>query len=245
MQMFKTLNKRTFITNYILYALLFSVSSYLYLLDTFYILMLLILLLFTIPIHLYCEFKFQKEKKRFDEYILYLNYMVMHYKISGKIRKALIETMPLYAESSTMYILIQQAIENINKGTGLKQSLLPLELEYNNSYIKQVHDYMILGESEVGTGVYEALSQVNFKSWQVNVEILQSEKIKIKQNNFKYALTALLTGYLPLPFLSDYVDHIRTVGSYQVVTFLYFVAFIAIYAFIPFILVNKWIDERE
>ncbi len=245
MQMLKRINKKEFITTYINYGILFLLFTYLFMLDMSRIIFIMLFLFCTIPFHLYCETIYEKEKNRFEELTTYLNYVVINYKISGKIRKSLIDTRSVFSKHSTMYRCINETIKKIDEGVSLEESLETIETCYYNSYITQIHRYMIMGEVSVGTAVYTALSQVNVKSWKANVELLQHEKQKIRKHNFRYAIIALTTAYLPLPFLSDFLDVIKSDPTYQFATTVFFFLFICVFALIPFVLISKWIDEKE
>ncbi len=245
MQIIKNLDISSMGRMYIKYACLFLLFTYLFMLDTNKIVIVLVFLLFTIPIHLYCEAVYKKEKTRFEEFTLYLNYIVLNYKISGKVRKALLDTRGVFSKDSEMYKCILQAIACIDEDCDLEVALKTIERSYYNSYIAQIHQYMVMGETTVGTAVYTALSQVNVKAWKLNVELLQNNKQKIRKYNFRYAIVALTTAYLPLPFLSDFFESIKSDDMYQIGTLIFFILFICVFAYIPFILVNKWIDEKE
>lgn len=245
MQMIKRIDKKLLFYTYANYGGLFLLFMYLFMLDIENILIVMCLLFCTIPFHMYCESMYEKEKLRFEELTLYLNYIVINYKISGKIKKALHDTLSVFDKKSHMYQCMVDAIKQIDEGVSLEGSLAVIERGYYNSYIAQIHRYMVMGETSVGVAVYTSLSQVNVKAWKLNVELLQNEKQKIRKHNFRYAIIALTTAYLPLPFLSDFIEVIRMDSNYQMITTLFFILFVIVFACIPFILVNKWINEKE
>ncbi len=227
------------------YLLFFLVFTSLYMLKPLYMSVVCIVLVLSFPIHIYCEKKYRIEKQRFEELTLYLHYMMIHYKISGKIKKSLQDTLSVFASHTRIYRCMNNAINAIDTGYDFEYAFSLIEEYYYNSYSTQIHRYMIMGEMSVGDAVFRSLSQVNVKAWQQNVEQLQKEKLKIKRYNFRYACIALVVAYLPIPFLQDFLSEIKHDRMYQFITCLFFILFVIVFACIPFILTGKWVNEKE
>ena len=247
---FKELKIKSVLFSFVINAAIFLTFANLLQLKSFYILILSILLLLSIPVHLYCSSKNECEKKRFNEYCLYLKHIVINYKISNKVYTALLDTLPAFEESSNMRVCIQRAIHSIEEANSLETALQEITKEYDNSYIRQIHMFMILGESDVGTNCYTALSQVNVKGWQYNVELLHQEKEKIRSRNLMFIVISLVLAFL-MVFMCSFFPNINvrefllSQTDYQRNTFVFLFLTILVYALIPFTLTSKWINEKE
>lgn len=242
------LNKKTYqklLFRFVLYAAFIILFAYLHLLAWKYIIILMVLLALIIPIDLYAESKRNYEKQRFDELCLYVKYMLINYKISNKILQALKDTLEIFETPSTMRQCVIAAIRCIEHGQPYDIALQEIEKKYCNSYIKQMHQFMILGEIETGMTVYTSLSQINIKQWQQDVEVFEMNKAKIKHRNLYFAILSFSLSFFTVLVLQDYKTSLQTDPYYQKVTFVYFALFFVAYIVSTLMLTGKWIKENE
>lgn len=236
---------KSLLFRFFVYAVVISVLSYLHLLQLKYVVILVILLIVTIPFELYSKSVRAREKKHFDEMCLYMKHVVINYKISHKIFQSLKDTLNVFDEKSNMYKCIESAIVKLINAQSFDEALAEIEKDYCNSYMKQIHQFMILGEESVGEVIDISLSQVNVKEWQLDVEMFETNKLKIKQYNVYFALGSVLASYGVLFILNDYANLLRVNAKYQLITFGYFVFFILAYIVITMLLTSKWVKENE
>lgn len=241
----KSISWKKIAFNFFIYAIIIILFAYLHLLKYQYTILLMLLLLIAVPFEIYAEMKRNYEKKRFDELCLYMKHMIINYKITNKILYALKDTIGVFDKDSVMYDCIKNAINKIEKGVFFDKALLEIEQKYFNSYIQQIHQFMILGETEVGTEVYTSLSQINIKQWQEDVEIFEMNKYKIKKNNLYFAFGSLGFSYFTLNIMSEFSDLLQSDEYYQQITLMYFAFFIVAYVISSLMLTSKWIKENE
>ena len=163
-----------------------------------------------------------------------------------KIYLALKETRNAFSEDSEMYKTITKAMQCIDDGKSFRETFDVIEEKYFNSYVNQLHSYLILGEQEGGDIVYESLSHIDFQEWQTDTYSFQIAKDKLKKQNGIFAAMALcMTLFIFHFFPSDIMDPLLALQEFQIYTFIYFeivlVAFIVVKAF----LTGKWIKEDE
>ena len=240
----KAVHNKEIIFEFVGNAFVLCSFAYLHRLTLWYILFIFIACVFALPCNVYAAQKRNIEKKRFDELCLYLKHIVLNYKISGKILVSLENTLQIFHEHSHMYKCIKKAIQSMKEGKEFEQSLLYIEKDYENFYVSTVHEFMLLGEQEVGTSVNYSLSQINIKQWQQRVELLEDTKYKIKTRCKYFVLGSLLLSYYIMIQLDHYLYLLDTYAPYKIVTFLYFIAMSGVYVISKLMLSGKWIEEE-
>lgn len=240
----KAVSLKAFFGEFFGSAIVLTIFAYLHLLSFWYILAILVLCLIAVPFNLYAAQKRNIEKKRFDEACLYMKHVTINYKISAKILVSLEHTLHVFDERCAMYKCIKQTIASIKDGGEFEQSLEIISQAYPNFYIKTIHEFMLLGELEVGASVNYSLSQINVKGWQQRVELLEKNKYKIKSRSKYFALCSLSLSYYIMLQLQDYLHLLKHNQTYLMWTFIYFVAVIVVYVISNMLLIGKWIEEE-
>ncbi|MEG2792760.1 MAG: hypothetical protein RR909_03160 [Bacilli bacterium] len=241
----KLLPMKSVLLNFIGLTTVILVFSYLHLLRWEFTLLLIIAILIVIPFVLVAEYKYSYEKNRFNEMCLYMKHVIINYKIKKKVLNSLQDTLGIFEDGSEMKVCIEKAISSILNGNYFDVALQEIENKYCNSYIRQIHLFMILGEKEVGTSVHTSLTQINIKEWQKDVELFEENKFKIKTRCIWFAIGSLLMTYYTLYQLIDYKVLLLEDANYQIMTFTYLFIMIITYAASTFLLSGKWINEEE
>ena len=240
----KKIKIKRVLADFILVAGIVGFFSYLHLLNSIYILILMILCLVAVPINIYATQKRNYEKNRFDCLCLYMKNITVNYKISNKILTSLENTLGVFEEGDKMYSCIHSAIEKLRFGSDYKEALAEITKYYDNYYVRTIHEFMILGEVEAGMSVSTSLSQVNVKGWQQEVEVIEDSKEKVKNRFLMFAVGTLSLSYYILTQLKDYLYLLENDTTYQISTFIYFVCFIVVYVLCNLILIGKWVEEK-
>lgn len=240
----KAVSKKALCMEFIGSAIVLGVFAYLHLLTFWYIICILCTCFLAVPFNLYAAKRRNDEKKRFDELCLYMKHVIINYKISAKILVSLENTLHIFDEHSTMYTCIKQAIHAMKEGKEYEDSLAIISCAYPNFYVETIHEFMMLGEQEVGVGVNYSLSQINIKEWQQRVELLEENKYKIKSRSKYFALGSLFLSYYIMIQLDDYLYLLKHHTGYLMITLLYFIAVIIIYVISNMLLIGKWIEEE-
>lgn len=242
----------SFFKNFLLFSIFIILLGYLHKLHFLLIAFLVLAFLMLLPFSIYAQYKYLYEQKRFQELCTYLKQMKINFKAHKKILIALEETLTVYYTTDRIYPYMKNAIEAIKAGESYKQALDPLEQAYKNSYITKLHAFMILGETEGGDTVYQALDNIDFNTWQTDTTIYQTEKYKYQNQNAYYTMLGLVVS-LAVIFMfqnimatsANTLVNIFNQTSYQIETFIYILVDLISYLFIKTIITGKWIREDE
>lgn len=235
-----------FIKSVGMYTIIIAYLAHLHHLKFIWISLLIITVVVMFPFMVHSQYYYLHEQRRFQELCTYLKQMIVNFKTHQKIYLALKETRNAFSEDSEMYKTITKAMQCIDDGKSFREAFDVIEEKYFNSYVNQLHSYLILGEQEGGNIVYESLSHIDFQEWQTDTYSFQIAKDKLKKQNGIFAAMALcMTLFIFHFFPSDIMDPLLALQEFQIYTFIYFeivlVAFIVVKAF----LTGKWIKEDE
>lgn len=199
-----------------------------------------------LPFMIYSQYSFMNESQRFQELCTYLKQMIVNFKTHKKIYTSLKETRNVFDENSPMYECITNAMRKIERGEPFDVALEEIEKKYYNSYVNQLHSYLILGEKEGGESVYESLSHIDFQEWQTDTYSFQTQKAKIKKQNGLFAalslsMTLFLFNFLP----ADMMNKLYVNSEYQMYTLIYFEIILMAYIFTTAFMNGKWIKSNE
>lgn len=235
-----------FFKSIITYIIVISFLAYLHHLQLVWILLLIATVIVMFPFMVHSQYYYLYEQRRFQDLCIYLKQMIVNFKTHQKIYLALKETRNAFPENSEMYKTITKAMKCIDDGRTFREAFDIIEGKYFNSYVNQLHSYLILGEQEGGENVYDSLSHIDFQEWQTDTYSYQISKEKIKKQNGLYAVGSLcMTLFIFQYFPSNVMDPLLALQEFQIYTFIYFeiilISFIVVKAF----LTGKWIKEDE
>lgn len=235
-----------FIRSLLMYASIIFLLAYFHHLHFIYIILLIITLAIFLPFVVFSQYCFLNEQKRFQELCIYLKQMTSNFKAYKKIYTSLKETSNAFDKNSTMYKCIHKAMDDILNGKSFVEALDNIENQYKNSYIVQLHSYMILGEKEGGDTVYEAISNIDFQEWQTDTYSYQIAKEKLKKKNGTWSAGALSMSLILFNFFPSFIlEPLLAAPAYQIYTFVYFEIILLSFVFITSFLTGKWIREDE
>ena len=236
-----------FFKGFLFYSLLIIVCAYFHKLQWPYIVFIIVIFAMMLPISIYSQYKYVYEQKKFQELCTYLKQIKINFKTHKKVLRALQETREVFTEKDFMSKYIDQAIEAIENGTGLRDSLDIIEREYKNSYITNIHMYMILAETEGGESVYQALDNVDYESWQTDTYIQQTQKFKIQGQNAYYTVGMLILSIITFSkcMPQDMMVDVYESFTYQLYTFFYILVDLIAFIAVKTLIAGKWINEKE
>lgn len=235
-----------FIKSIAIYTVIISFLAHLHHLEWIWIGLLIFTVVGMFPFMVHAQYQYLYEQRRFQELCTYLKQMIVNFKTYQKIPLALQETRHAFSENSEMYKTITNAMDAINSGRSFREAFDIIEAKYFNSYVNQLHSYLILGEQEGGEIVYDSLSHIDFQEWQTDTYSYQISKEKLKKQNGLFAAMALCMTLFVFHFFPDEImDPLLALQEFQLYTFIYFevilVAFIGVKAF----LTGKWVKPDE
>lgn len=231
-----------------LYVILFVLSvvmliiGYLHKLSSVFITLTVITVVFAIPILISAYFKYKYERKRFEEYCRYFEYMKVYYKTYKKVSTALKKTREQFESNSMMYKCITLAIDEIDNSGDIKKALDYIYDKYGNSYLDRLHECLRIGEKHGADNVYDNIDMINYDKWK--------ERVKLMQKNKGTLRVILLITFVICMGISAFFVHILMginanldlLNVYQIYTFieLELIYFISVFMFVG--LTNKaWI----
>lgn len=265
MNVFKSLNEKiigmgytysmmTLLKTYLFFVFAIVALGYFHQLKYYYIILLIICFVLLLPFSIYAQYKYLFEQKRFQELCVYLKNMKINFKQYKKILIALTETKENFSEEDRIYPLIDQAIEDIKNGISYRDALDKIEIPFKNSYITKLHAYIILGEMEGGSAVFEALDSIDYENWRTDTYLFQTQKFKSQNQNGYYTIFGLLAS-LSVIFLFQKIINDPATASvlgnvfdsmlFQISTFIYIFVDLVSYILIKTIITGKWIREDE
>lgn len=242
----------SFLKSFLSTCLLIMVLGYYHKLRLSLVFILGVIFLFMIPFSIYAQYKYLYEQKRFQELCVYLKQMKINFKASKKILIALEETLISFNPDDRIYPYIVKAIRSIKKGMDYRRALDIIEENYKNSYITKLHAYMILGEKEGGSAVYQALDNIDFETWRTDTYVFQTQKYKYQGQNSIYtmigmaiSLTVIFIFNKILSTPGNFFGDIFGSASFQTYTFIYILVNMISYVSIKSLITGKWIREDE
>ena len=145
-----------------------------------------------------------------------------------------------------MYKAITRAITAIDEGKSFRIALDEIEKDFYNSYVNQLHSYLILGEQEGGEIVYESLTHIDFQEWQTDTYSFQIQKEKLKKQNGIFAAMAIcMTLFVFHFFPAEIMDPLLAQQAYQIYTFIYFEVILLSFICVRAFMTGKWIKADE
>lgn len=225
-----------------IYSSLMIIVAYLHQLKWYWILVLVATIVLMLPFIIYAQFKYIYEFNQFNDLCLYLKQMIIQYKTHHKINVALEKTLETFEHSkSQMPSLVCQALTMINSGKSYQESLGLIEAHYHNPYIYKVHSYLILGEHIGGDHVYQALNNVDFESWQNDILSFQKQKNTVRKTNIYFTLLSVaISLFCVLFFPEDLMRNVYNLGSFQLLTCIYFEIMIISHVAVTSGLSKRW-----
>lgn len=202
----------------------------------------------SMPFVITAYFTYKSEKRRFDDYCIYFEYMKMYYKSYNKIINALKETEKQFKEKSEMKECIHEAIYIIEQTGDYRKGLDQIDDKFHNTHLERLHSLLVMGESQGTTGLEENLNLINYESWRENTILHQKQKKVGRMYIYGFALLAMVISVSPVYMLREpmITDKLFIHPSYQMYTFvnleIVYIIFISIWIY----LVNKkWIRSDE
>lgn len=230
------------------------VLSYFHELQPVYIAILVLSVIFLLPFSIYAQYKYLYEQKRFQELCIYLKFMKINFKQYKKILIALKETLDNFSEEDRIYPYIKQAILDIESGIPYREALDKIEKPFKNSYITKLHAYMILGETEGGGAVFEALDGIDYENWRTDTYVFQTQKFKQQnQNGFftifglsiSLAVVYIFKDILAKDGVGDMMGNIFSTPLFQISTFVYILFDLISFILVKTMITGKWVREDE
>ena len=218
-----------------------------------YVFMLIIFYFMLLPFSVYSQYKYLYEQKRFQELCTYMKQMKINFKTYKKILVALKETEANFKRGDRIYPYIHQAIEAIENGTDYRTALDIIEKPFKNSFITKLHAYMILGETEGGDAVFQALDNIDYDQWRTDTFIFQTQKYKYQNQNgfytiFGLAISLFVVAVIFQRILTDagtVMYFIFDDLTFQLETFIYILIDMVSYVMIKTMITSKWVREDE
>ena len=242
----------SFLKSFLSTVILIMVLGYFHELKLSLVIVLGVIFLFMIPFSIYSQFKYLYEQKRFQELCVYLKQMKINFKSSKKILISLEDTLVSFNPDDRIYPYIVKAIDGIKRGMPYRNALDIIEKPFKNSYITKLHAYMILGETEGGSAVYQALDNIDFEGWRTDTYIFQTQKYKYQGQNSIYtligmgiSLTVIFIFNKILSTPGNFFGDIFASFGFQASTFIYILVNMFSYIAIKSLITGKWIREDE
>lgn len=229
-----------------LYSVVIAVLAYLHHLQFMWIAMLVLTIVALFPFMVMSQYNFLNEQNRFQQLCIYLKQMIINFKTHKKIYVALRETRNAFQESDQMYKDITAALAAIDKGESFRDALKMIEKDFYNSYVNQLHSYLVLGEEEGGDIVYDSLSHIDFQEWQTDTYSFQMQKDKNKKQSIIFSGMTLAMTLFVFKFFPDAImNPLLALQEYQIYTFIYFEVILISFIFIRAFMTGKWIRPDE
>lgn len=225
-----------------------SVICILHKLQIIYVIIVGITVLVSLPFIISSYFMYKSEKRRFDEFCTYFEYMKLYYKVHKKIIISLKETVKVFDETSKIKEYIEQAIIEIETTGDYKKALSYIDDKYHNTYLERLHFSMILGETQGGESVIEGIDMILYDDWKEDMVLFQKKKKSARNWFYFLALLSLGTSAFAICVFNgtEFVEKIAENGSYQLFTIMELEILLAIFVYIYTSLVNKkWIRSDE
>lgn len=208
----------------------------------------IISMLIALPVLISSYFMYKAEKKRFDEYCTYFEYMKMYYKTYGKIMDALRETEKQFNDKSKMKVCIQDAIHEIEDNADYHAALGYIDKRYHNTHLERLHSLLIMGEVQGTKEIDKNLDLINYESWRENIIIYQKKKKTARLFLIFFLVFALVTSLMSV-FVAGQLETMAQIfndASYQLYTFieleLILLVFVGIWSYL---VSGKWIRGDE
>lgn len=201
-----------------------------------------------LPIIFSSYFKYQYEKRHFEEYCIYFENMRMFFKVYKKVVTALEETLKMLKPKSQMAKLIEKAIDEINNTGDYEKALGFIGQKYHNTYLDRLHSLLVTGEIQGGESVYLNLDNINYQEWKEAMNLFQKKK---KKTRYLFYLMAVIS--LGISLYGVYVINIDGLqlslfknATYQLYTFIELELLLILFIYVYCTLVNKrWIRGDE
>lgn len=244
----------SFLKTFLIFTLFIIILGYFHKLKYYYILILILCFFSVLPFSIYSQYKYLYEQKRFQELCVYLKNMKINYKQYQKILLALKETKENFTEEDRIYKYIVKAIDDIESGKTYREALDNIEKPYKNTYIMKLHSYIILGETEGGSAVYDALDGIDYESWRTDTYVFQTQKYKQQNQNGYYTILGLSISLgviflfqkiLGEPGVSEVMGNVFETMAFQIATFIYILIDLISYIMVKTMITGKWIKEDE
>lgn len=242
----------SFFKNFFIFSVFIVVMGYFHKMKPIYIIAIIGFYFLLLPFSIYSQYKYLFEQKRFEELCTYMKQMKINFKTHKKILRSLEETIGNFNPEDRIYPYIENAIAQIKNGTGYREALDIIEKPFKNSYITKLHAYMILGESDGGESVYNALDGIDYDSWRTDTYIFQTQKYKYQNQNGFYTLLGLAISLAVVFIFKNII--VQANGTlynvfdditYQLYTFIYVLVDLVSYILIKTMITSKWVREDE
>lgn len=235
-----------FLTTLVIFVCSTTTICYLHKLNPFYTLIVLGTILLSLPILISSFFMYKHEKKRFEEYCKYFEYMKIYFKTYKKIKLALEQVAQLFDERCHMYRCIERAIEELNQSGDYQTALHCIEKDYHNSYLERFHNLLITGEEHGSDSVYENLDAINYDAWKEDIQLHQNKKRTFRYMLYGMTLFSLFLSYYGVHMFADVLMDIHNDPSYQMYTFANVEGILVLFMVIYVSFVNKkWIRSDD
>lgn len=242
----------SFMKNFLMFSFIIILMGYLHKMKIAYILVMVCFYFLLLPFSIYSQYKFLYEQKRFQELCVYLKQMKINFKSNKKILVSLEETIENFEPTDRIYPYMQEAIKAIREGKPYRDALNIIEEPFRNSYITKLHAYMILGETEGGSTVFQALDNIDYDSWRADTYLFQTQKYKYQNQNGYFSLLGLGITLAVVFIFQNLVNHsggtlinVFDTADYQIYTFIYILVDMVSYVMIKTMITGKWIREDE
>lgn len=243
----------SFFKSFLIFSVVIIGLGYFHKMKFPYVFILIIFYFMLLPFSVYSQYKYLYEQKRFQELCTYMKQMKINFKTYKKILVALKETEENFKPGDRIYPYIHQAIEAIENGTDYRTALDIIEKPFKNSFITKLHAYMILGETEGGDAVFQALDNIDYDQWRTDTFIFQTQKYKYQNQNgfytiFGLAISLFVVSVIFQRILTDagtVMYFIFDDLTFQLETFVYILIDMVSYVMIKTMITSKWVREDE
>ena len=230
----------------IFYAVIIFILAYLHRLKIQYILINILLLIVMMPFMVYSQYQYMNEQQNFSDLCIYLKQMINNFRQYKKVLAALKQTQQSFSKNSLMYKDVDKAIKAIEGGQSIADAFKFIEADFYNSYVNQLHSYLILGEKEGGDIIYQALYNIDYNEWETDTYSFQTAVQRARKANGIFVGGSLGMSLFIYMYLPDLVTkNLFPNMTYQIYTFIYIMLMLVSFIFVRSFVKFKWINRNE